>query len=89
MKKIDFLSLNKAQEQVGGKKFANPRNAAAGSLRQKDPSITAQRPLHFFAYALGETSKLISETHSGILSRLTDFGFPVNPLTFNVTLQIA
>ena len=81
MKKIDFLSLNKAQEQVGGKKFANPRNAAAGSLRQKDPSITAQRPLHFFAYALGETSKPISETHSGILSRLTDFGFPVNPLT--------
>ena len=81
MKKIDFLSLNKAQEQVGGKKFANPRNAAAGSLRQKDPSITAQRPLHFFAYALGETSKLISGTHSGILSRLTDFGFSVNPLT--------
>ena len=81
MKKIDFLSLNKAQEQIGGKKFANPRNAAAGSLRQKDPSITAQRPLHFFAYALGETSKPISETHSGILSRLTDFGFPVNPLT--------
>ncbi len=83
MKKIDFLSLNKAQEQVGGKKFANPRNAAAGSLRQKDPSITAQRSLHFFAYALGETSKPISETHSGILSRLTDFGFPVNPLTSN------
>ena len=81
MKKIDFLSLNKAQEQVGGKKFANPRNAAAGSLRQKDPSITAQRPLHFFAYALGETSKLVSETHSGILSRLSDFGFSVNPLT--------
>ncbi len=80
MKKIDFLSLNKAQEQVGGKKFANPRNAAAGSLRQKDSSITAQRPLHFFAYALGETSKLISETHSGILSRLTDFGFSVNSL---------
>ncbi|GIS15960.1 MAG: hypothetical protein CM15mP117_13920 [Alphaproteobacteria bacterium] len=48
MKKIDFLSLNKAQEQDGGKKFANPRNAAAGSLRQKDPSITAQRPLQFF-----------------------------------------
>ncbi len=81
MKKMDFVNLNKIQEKLGKKKFANPRNAAAGSLRQKNAHITAQRPLHFFAYASGETSEQISNSHSGFLSFLTEFGFSVNPLT--------
>ena len=79
--KEDFLSLNKRQREAGGKVFANPRNAAAGSLRQKDSGITADRPLRFFAYAPGEMSEPVADTHSGFLSSLRDFGFVVNALT--------
>ena len=81
MTKTDFLSLNDKQTDAGLNVFANPRNAAAGSLRQKDPSITAARPLHFFAYAAGLMSKTVSETHHGFLTVLSAWGFEVNPLT--------
>ncbi len=78
MSGADFLALNAAQEAAGGKVFANPRNAAAGSLRQLDSAITATRPLSFFAYALGEVSAPIADTHWGVLKRLEEWGFPVN-----------
>lgn len=81
MNKSDFLALNNAQEAAGKKVFANPRNAAAGSLRQKDVSITRQRSLHFFAYAAGALSQPLSDTHSGFLSQLSTLGFSVNPMT--------
>jgi DNA ligase (NAD+) len=77
----DFLALNAAQERAGDKVFANPRNAAAGSLRQLDSSITARRPLSFFAYALGEVSAAIAETHWEILEKLKSWGFPTNDQT--------
>jgi DNA ligase (NAD+) len=79
MTRPDFAALNERQRQAGGKIFANPRNAAAGSLRQLDPSITATRPLRFFAYAWGEISAPIATTHQEFLERLIAFGFPVNP----------
>lgn len=77
----DFLALNTAQEEAGSKVFANPRNAAAGSLRQKDVTITASRPLRFFAYAAGEMSTSPAETHSGFLGQLQAWGFVVNPMS--------
>jgi DNA ligase (NAD+) len=77
----DFAALNARQAEAGGKTFANPRNAAAGSLRQLDPAITAARPLRFFAYAWGAHSEPVAETQSGAISRLSRLGFPVNPLT--------
>ena len=81
MGRQDFLALNERQRGEGGKVFANPRNAAAGSLRQKDSGITAQRPLRFFAYAPGEASAPVADTHSGFLAALGGFGFVVNPLS--------
>ena len=81
MTKADFLALNAAQDAAGERLFANPRNAAAGSLRQLDPRITAGRPLSLFAYALGETSERPATTHWDYLSRLADWGFSVNPLS--------
>ena len=81
MTKADFLALNDAQAAVGQKIFANPRNAAAGSLRQLDPNITAARPLSLFAYAMGEASEAPAETHSGYLDQLRSWGFVVNPLS--------
>ncbi len=77
----DFFRMNKEQEAAGGKVFANPRNAAAGSLRQLDPSITASRPLRFFAYAWGEASKLPADTQFGVYEAFAKWGLPVNPQT--------
>ena len=75
----DFLKLNAEQEKTGGKVFANPRNAAAGSLRQLDSSITASRPLKFFAYTWGEAASLPAETQSGVVAAFKRWGLPVNP----------
>jgi DNA ligase (NAD+) len=80
MGKADFLKLNEAQEAKGAKVFANPRNAAAGSLRQLDPSITRSRPLRFFAYAWGEVSDMPADTQMGMIERFKAWGFAVNPL---------
>lgn len=76
--KTAFLRLNEAQAATGDKVFANPRNAAAGSLRQLDPTVTAKRPLRFFAYAWGEVSALPADTQWGMLEKLKGYGFPVN-----------
>ncbi|MDB4599411.1 NAD-dependent DNA ligase LigA [Alphaproteobacteria bacterium] len=81
MDRHHFLALNIAQEKGGKKIFANPRNAAAGSLRQKDASISGKRNLQFFAYSMSETSTPIAETHWGLLATLRDFGFSVNDLS--------
>ncbi|MDR3532745.1 MAG: NAD-dependent DNA ligase LigA, partial [Rhodopila sp.] len=81
MTKADFLALNQAQAEAGAKVFANPRNAAAGSLRQLDVRITAGRPLSLFAYAQGESSEPVAETHWDYLHRLKAWGFDVNPLS--------
>ncbi len=81
MTKADFLALNQAQAGAGAKVFANPRNAAAGSLRQLDVRITADRPLSLFAYAQGETSQPVAESHWEYLQRLQAWGFDVNPLS--------
>ncbi|MDA0661985.1 MAG: NAD-dependent DNA ligase LigA [Proteobacteria bacterium] len=80
MRRDDFFALNERQQAAGGKPFANPRNAAAGSLRQIDSKITASRPLRFFAYATGQTSAAIVQTHWDLLIRLKDWGFATNPL---------
>jgi len=81
MTKAEFKALNERQDASGGKLFANPRNAAAGSLRQLDPEVTRSRPLAFFAYSWGETSEALAETHTGVLDRLRHWGFPINPRT--------
>ncbi|HEY0205436.1 MAG TPA: NAD-dependent DNA ligase LigA, partial [Acetobacteraceae bacterium] len=81
MSKADFLALNAAQAAAGAKVFANPRNAAAGSLRQLDPAITATRPLSLFAYAQGDASEAVADTHDAYLERLRGWGFQVNPLS--------
>lgn len=75
MTRDDFVKLNEAQQAANDKIFANPRNAAAGSLRQLDPTITARRPLKFFGYALGETSAPLATTQAGIRDALAGFGF--------------
>ncbi|NUT00435.1 MAG: NAD-dependent DNA ligase LigA [Sphingomonas sp.] len=80
MSKADFEALNARQEASGGKIFANPRNAAAGSLRQKDASITAARPLRFLAHGWGEISEPLSETQFEAMRRIEGFGIPVSDL---------
>jgi DNA ligase (NAD+) len=81
MTKSAFLKLNKAQAEAGGQIFANPRNSAAGSLRQKDPKVTASRPLGFFAYAWGEMSAMAADTQMEMIGWLEKCGFRTNPLT--------
>jgi len=76
----DFARLNEKQVEAGDKVFANPRNAAAGSLRQLDPAITASRPLRFFAYAWGEVRELPAKTQMGVIEKFKDWGLPVNSL---------
>ena len=77
MTRSDFLALNKKQEEAGKQIFANPRNAAAGSVRQLDSNITASRNLHFFGYALGEVSEKISDTQQGVREKLQRWGMKV------------
>ena len=79
MAAADFAALNAARESQGERLFANPRNAAAGSLRQLDVTITASRKLHFFAYAWGEISDTPGDSYWHFLDRLRDWGFQVNP----------
>ncbi len=80
MTKSGFLALNKRQSELGGQVFVNPRNSAAGSLRQKDPMITASRPLGFFAYAWGEMSQMPADTQAGMAKWFRSCGFKTNPL---------
>ncbi len=80
MAKADFAALNAEQEAAGGKIFANPRNAAAGSLRQKDASVTASRPLRFLAHGWGAASAVPAESQFAIMRKLADWGVPVSPL---------
>ena len=81
IEKADFLALNAAQVAADQRQFANPRNAAAGSLRQLDVSITASRPLQLFAYAMGDVQGGLPPTHWAYLQQLTAWGFQVNPLS--------
>ncbi|MBX3496768.1 MAG: NAD-dependent DNA ligase LigA [Parvibaculum sp.] len=76
----DFAALNERQKAAGKPVFANPRNAAAGSLRQLDAKITASRPLRFFAYTWGEMSALPADTQAGVIDAFSKWGFAVNPL---------
>ena len=80
MSHADFAGLNASQAAAGQKVFANPRNAAAGSLRQLDPKVTASRPLAFFAYSWGDVSELPADTQAGVVKAFKAWGLPVNPL---------
>src|SRR6185437_14146176 len=81
MRRAAFLKLNEEQAAAGRTVFANPRNSAAGSLRQLDPEVTASRPLGFLAYAWGEMSELPADSQWGMLQWLRQCGFPTNPLS--------
>ncbi|WP_348646370.1 NAD-dependent DNA ligase LigA [Erythrobacter sp. F6033] len=92
MSKADFAAINAVQEEAGGKLFANPRNAAAGSLRQKDASVTAKRPLKFWAYGWGAASEVPRETQHEMMRMLESWGFPLSPfltVTGDVDAMIA
>ncbi|MDL2397560.1 NAD-dependent DNA ligase LigA [Rhizobium mayense] len=80
MAKSDFLALNAQMEAEGKQTYVNPRNTAAGSLRQLDPKITASRKLKFFAYAWGEMSDMPADTQLGMVQTFGKWGFPINPL---------
>ena len=80
MSKADFAALNERQRAAGGKIFANPRNAAAGSLRQKDSKVTEARPLRFLAHGWGEVSEQLGHTQGQAMARLAGLGFPVSDL---------
>ncbi len=86
MSKTDFAALNERQEAAGGKIFANPRNAAAGSLRQKDPAVTAARPLRFLAHGWGEVSDPVGVTQHKAMARLAELGFPVSELVLRIEM---
>ena len=79
--KADFVILNQKQETLGNQKFANPRNAAAGSLRQLNPGITGERPLKYFVYGLGYSSGKFTDSQSELLSQFKQFGFKVNEIS--------
>jgi len=79
MRHSDFEKLNSEQAKQGLKVFANPRNAAAGFVRQLDPCVTARRPLRFFAYGWGDVERLPADTQWGVYEALSDWDFPVNP----------
>jgi DNA ligase (NAD+) len=81
MTKAAFLELNRKQAEAGKQLYVNPRNTAAGSLRQLDPAVTASRPLGFFAYAWGEMSNMPADTQSGMIKWFEHCGFKTNPLT--------
>ena len=81
MAKSDFLALNEKMAAEGKQTYVNPRNTAAGSLRQLDASVTASRKLRFFAYAWGEMSQMPADTQFGMIDVLKSWGFPVNPMT--------
>ncbi len=92
MSRADFAALNVAQEEAGGKLFANPRNAAAGSFRQKDANVTAQRPLKFWAYGWGAASDVPCETQHDMMQMIKGWGFPLSPfltVTDSVDAMIA
>jgi DNA ligase (NAD+) len=89
MERADFMALNAAREAAGEPLFANPRNFAAGSLRQLDPGITARRRLRFFAYGWGAAAPPIEGAYSDFLARLNQWGFRVNPLTERCTDEAA
>ena len=80
MSRADFAALNAAQQNAGGKLFANPRNAAAGSLRQKDASVTAKRPLKFWAHGWGDVAAVPGDTQTQVVQQLRAWGVPVSPL---------
>ncbi|HEY8063437.1 MAG TPA: NAD-dependent DNA ligase LigA [Methylosinus sp.] len=81
MRREDFFALNERQAAANKPLFANPRNSAAGSLRQLDPNVTASRPLRFFAYSWGEVSVMPADTQFAMVQALASFGLPTNPLT--------
>jgi len=85
MSRADFAALNAAQEEAGAKLFANPRNAAAGSFRQKDASVTAKRPLKFWAYGWGAASQVPCETQSEMMRVIESWGFPLSPFLTRTT----
>jgi len=87
MSHADFSELNQRQLKAGGKIFANPRNAAAGSLRQLDPAITAARPLRFFSWGWGEASELPADTNHGVLEAIASWGFLMPPLKVCKTVE--
>ncbi len=78
---LPFRTLNASQEAEGKKVFANPRNAAAGSLRQLDSTITAKRPLSMFAYSWGELSADVADSQWGFLETIAGWGFRINPIS--------
>jgi DNA ligase (NAD+) len=79
MEKQAFAAINAAQAKAGGRLFANPRNAAAGSLRQKDARVTAARPLRFWAHGWGAASELPADTQFEMMQRIAEWGLPVSP----------
>ena len=81
MERDEFQRLNERREAAGEPVFANPRNSAAGSLRQLDPKITASRALRFFAYSWGEAEPAIEGSYHAFIERLGAYGFQTNPLT--------